>query len=82
MMALAIVSFLLALWFRGYFWTYATTLVLEALFVVLVALAFPLMEMVLEAILNEKLKSVGERVRAHHNYMQAYYQAKLQQVNK
>jgi hypothetical protein len=41
---------------------------------VFVALAFPIMEMVLEAILNEKLQKVGDKVRAHHRVVQAYYE--------
>lgn len=79
---LGIMACLAALWFRGSFWNYVTVLVLESVLLLLVAVAFPLMEMVLEAILNEKLKKVGERVRAHHVYMEAYYQSKLDARNK
>jgi hypothetical protein len=37
------------------------------------------MELILEAVLNEKLKRVGDKVRAHHRQLEAYYAAKLQQ---
>lgn len=41
----------------------------------------PTMEMVLEvlgAVLNEKLKKVGEKIRSHHHQIEAYYAKKLE----
>jgi hypothetical protein len=76
---LGIFSALTALWFRGKFWNYVIVLVMEGLLGVFVALAFPVMELILEAVLNEKLKRVGDKVRAHHRQLEAYYAAKLQQ---
>ena len=74
----AVFSGVTALWFRGKFWNYFTVIALELFVAVFIALAFPIMEMVLEAILNDKLKKVGDKVRAHHEHMERYYQSKLQ----
>ena len=69
-------SLLAALWFRGRFWNYVTVLALELFLAIFIAMAFPIMEMVLEAILNDKLKKVGDKVRAHHRQMEEYYASK------
>lgn len=74
--AVGIFSSVAALWFRGKFWNYAIIIGLEFFLAVFIALAFPIMEMVLEAILNDKLKKVGDKVRAHHANMERYYQSK------
>ena len=76
--AVALFSGVAALWFRGKFWNDFTVIALELFVAVFIALAFPIMEMVLEAILNDKLKKVGDKVRAHHEHMERYYQSKLQ----
>jgi hypothetical protein len=70
-------SCLLALWFRGKFWNYFWTILFIVFLGVFVALAFPVMELLLEAILNEKLTRVGEKIRAQHRHMEAYYAEKL-----
>ncbi|KAL7558521.1 hypothetical protein ACA910_008115 [Epithemia clementina (nom. ined.)] len=75
---LAVAAGLLALWFRGKFYNYLTALVLEVILAVLIAMAFPIMELVLEAILNEKLKKVGEKIRSHHRQLEQYYLDKYQ----
>ena len=56
--AVSIVSGLLALWFRDKFWNYALVLGFEVFMALFIAFCFPIMEMVLEAVLNEKLKKV------------------------
>lgn len=58
-------SFLLSLWLRGRFWRYATVLGFECVVAVLVVMAFPVMEMVLESIVEEKMRKVGEKIRSH-----------------
>lgn len=73
---LAVVSLLLALWFRGNLWNYVVVLGLIVFVAIIVALAFPIMELLLEAILNEKLKKVGDKVRHHHQILQAHYEKK------
>ena len=71
-------SFVSALWFRGKFWNYVIAIGLELFLALFIALAFPIMEMVLEAILNDKLKKVGDKVRAHHAHLERYYNAQKQ----
>lgn len=79
MAAIATVSSLAALWFRGNVWNYLVVVGLELALALLVAMAFPVVELVLEAILNDKLRKIGDRVRAHHQALEAYYQQKLHQ---
>lgn len=71
----ALVAFLLTLWLRGNPWKYATAVALEALLALLAAMAFPIMEMILEQILHDKLRRVGDKVRAHAERLEAYYHA-------
>jgi hypothetical protein len=66
-------SMLAALWFRGKFWNYIIVLALEVFVALFIAMSFPIFEMILEAILNDKLKKVGDKVRAQHAYMERYY---------
>lgn len=74
---IGLISFLLSLWFRGLLWNYVITLGLIALLGIFVALLFPFMELILETILNEKLKLIGEKVRYHHNATKQYYENKI-----
>lgn len=73
-MAVAIFALLVALWFRGRFWNYIIVIGLELFLALFIAVSFPIFEMILEAILNDKLKKVGDKVRAQHAYMERYYQ--------
>lgn len=76
LVAIGIFSGIAALWFRGKFWNYAIVIGLEFFLAIFVAMAFPVMEMILEAVMNEKLKKVGEKVRAHHQHLERYYSNK------
>ena len=71
---IVVFSVLAALWFRGRFWNYVTAVGLIAVIAILVALAFPVMELLLEAIINEKLRKVGDKVRHHHQVLQQHYE--------
>jgi hypothetical protein len=71
--AVSVGAGLLALWFRGKFWNYTMIIFFQACMAMFIALAFPVMEMLLESILNEKLKKVGEKIRAHHRQMEKHY---------
>mmetsp|Transcript_15739 Transcript_15739/g.35879 ORF Transcript_15739/g.35879 Transcript_15739/m.35879 type:complete len:314 (+) Transcript_15739:3-944(+) len=71
---LVVFGILSALWFRGKFWNYAIVIGLEIFFSIFIAVSFPVFEMILEAILNDKLKKVGEKIRAQHKVMERYYQ--------
>jgi len=66
----------LTLWLRGDLWKYLTLVALQLILAIMLALVFPILEMLLEAILNEKLKKVGEKVRAQNARMEAYYNSK------
>lgn len=76
---LIVLSGLFALLFRGRFWNYVTILGLIAVLGIFIALAFPMMELLIETVLNEKLKLVGEKVRHHHFIMKHHYEKKLQE---
>jgi hypothetical protein len=73
--AIGFLAALAALWFRGNFWNYLITIVFLGFLAILVAFAFPLMELVLDAILQDKLKKVGERVRHQHKMLKVYYES-------
>mmetsp|Transcript_22708 Transcript_22708/g.37575 ORF Transcript_22708/g.37575 Transcript_22708/m.37575 type:complete len:329 (-) Transcript_22708:157-1143(-) len=77
----AVVSILLTLWLRGNPWKYATVLGLEVFVAIVAALAFPIMEMILEQILNEKMRRVGEKVRAHSERLESYYKKRETNVD-
>ena len=66
-----LVAGLVALGLRGQLWNYVMVVGLEFGLALFVALAFPIMEMILEAVLNEKLQAVGDKVRQHHAYLKA-----------
>lgn len=72
--AILVFGILSALWFRGRFWNYLIVIGLEVLFAIFIAVSFPVFEMILEAILNDKLKKVGDKIRAQHKIMERYYQ--------
>ena len=65
LLAFSTLSLLLSLWLRGRFWRYATILGFEGIIALLVVMAFPIMEMILESIVEEKMRKVGEKIRAH-----------------
>jgi hypothetical protein len=74
---IVVVGSLTALWFRGKFWNYVLVICLEGLVALFIAVVFPIFEMILEAVLNEKLKKVGDKVRHHHIQMERYYSTKM-----
>jgi hypothetical protein len=67
--AFVIVSLLFTLWLRGRFWRYAAILFFEAVIAALCVLVFPIMEMILESIVEDKMRKVGEKIRAHDKRM-------------
>lgn len=70
---IGVVSAIAAFCFRGRLWNYVVLIVFEAVLILLVVTAFPIMEMLLEAILNEKLRKVGDKVRAHQKQLETFY---------
>ena len=73
--AILVFGIVAALWFRGKFWNYAIIIGLEIFAAIFIAVSFPVFEMILEAILNDKLKKVGEKIRAQHKCMERYYRS-------
>ena len=71
-------SLILSLWLRGRFWRYTTLLGFEGVIALLVVLAFPVMEMILESIVEEKMRKVGEKIRAHDVRMREMLKRKKQ----
>lgn len=57
---------------RGKFWRYASIVGIECGLALIAVLAFPIMELILEEILNEKMRKVGEKIRAHAKRMESY----------
>ena len=76
--AVSIVAGLCALWFRGKFWNYTMVICFEVFMALFVALAFPVMEMVLETVLKNFQQKVGEKIRAYHRQMEKHYAKKLE----
>ena len=74
-----IVSLLLSLWLRGRFWRYATLLGFEGIIALLVVLTFPIMEMILESIVEEKMRKIGEKIRSHDVRMKEMLKRKKEQ---
>jgi len=74
--ALVLFGIFAALWFRGKVWNYVIVIGLEMLLAVFIAISFPVFEMLLEAILNDKLKKIGDKIRTQHKCMERYYQSR------
>lgn len=74
----AFASTLSTLWLRGNLFKYATLVGLEVFVAIIAALAFPIMEMILEQILKEKMRKIGEKVRAHSQRLEAYHSSQKQ----
>lgn len=62
---LAVLSMFISLILRGKFWRYMGVLGFEAALALLAVVVFPIMEMILEEIIQEKMRKVGEKIRAH-----------------
>jgi len=71
-----ILSFLVTLWLRGKLWRYVTVIGLEAFVGIVAVMAFPIMEMILDELLKEKMRKVGEKVRLDAKLMKEYYEGK------
>jgi hypothetical protein len=74
---IALFAGIAALWLQGSWWRYAIAVGMQVAVALVLGIAFPVVEMFLDAILNEKLKKVGDRVRAHHEVVEEYYRTKL-----
>jgi len=63
------VSLLCTLWLRGRFWRYTSILMIEGVIAMVCVVIFPIMEMILESIVEEKMRKVGEKIRQHDRRM-------------
>lgn len=75
-----ILSMIICLWLRGKTWRYVSVLVIEMGLALLAVLVFPIMEMILEEIMNEKLRKVGDKVRQYAKTTEEVYKMKLEDI--
>lgn len=73
---------LIGLYIRGKGWRYLTFLAVELGCALVAVLVFPIMEMIMETLVDEKMKKVGERVRLYSKVMEENYQNQLKQMEK
>mmetsp|Transcript_20736 Transcript_20736/g.30633 ORF Transcript_20736/g.30633 Transcript_20736/m.30633 type:complete len:386 (-) Transcript_20736:55-1212(-) len=73
---------LIGLYIRGKGWRYLTFLAIELGCALVAVLVFPIMEMIMETLVDEKMKKVGERVRLYSKVMEENYQNQLEQMEK
>ena len=67
----------LCLWIRGKFWRYCFLLGVEFVLALVAVIIFPIIEMLVEELMNEKIKKVGEKVRTLHKTMQDLHKIQL-----
>lgn len=72
----SIVAAMVAFYLSGKVWRYFWVVFIVGVASLIVAICCPIMELILEAVLAEKLKKVGERVRQHHEILERYYSQK------
>jgi len=64
------ISVIVSLFMKGKFWRYICVISIELGLALVSLLVFPIMEMIIEEIMNEKLKKIGEKVRSHAKRME------------
>lgn len=72
----SIPSFILAIIMKGRFYRYVVLIIMEAIVAILAVLAFPVMEMIIEEIIKEKMVRVGEKIRAWHKVQNGFIEDK------
>ena len=71
---------IVCLWIRGKFWRYALLLGMEMGLALIAVIVFPIIEMVLEELMNEKLRKVGEKVRLYGKTIEEIYRVRLEEA--
>lgn len=66
-----IISTIICLLLRGKFWRYVFVLGFEMGLALVAVMIFPIMEMILEEIMNEKLKKVGNKIRVYSKLVES-----------
>ena len=72
-----VLSFFLSLILRGKFWRYLTLIGLESSLAFLTLTIFPMMEMVLEEMVNEKMRKIGAKVRINAEMSERRWRARV-----
>jgi hypothetical protein len=73
---------LIALYIRGKGWRYITCLAIELGCALTAVLVFPIMEMIMDTLVDEKMRKVGERVRLYSKVMEDNYKKQLKEMEK
>ena len=77
-----VISLMVCLYLRGKTWRYMMVIAFEMGLALLAVIVFPIMEMILEEIMNEKLKKVGHKVRQYSKAMEESYNMKIEEAKK
>jgi hypothetical protein len=72
--ACGVVAGVATLLLRGRFWRYTCLICGQAALALLCVLVFPVLEMILEEIMREKLHKIGDKIRAHSKRMEQLQQ--------
>jgi hypothetical protein len=80
--ALYVVFAMIALLIRGKGWRYMTVLSMELGLALVAVLVFPIMEMIMEALVDEKMKKVGERVRLYAKVMEEHHRREVEELER
>lgn len=81
-MALYVFFAIVALLIRGKGWRYMTILSMELGLALVAVMVFPIMEMIMEALVDEKMKKVGERVRLYAKVMEEHHRRELEELER
>jgi len=73
-------SFIMAFILKGKFYRYVVLIIMEAIVAILAVLAFPVMEMIIEEIIKEKMIKVGEKIRAWQKVQNDYIDDKQKKM--
>jgi hypothetical protein len=73
---------MIALFIRGKGWRYMTILSMELGLALVAVLVFPIMEMIMEALVDEKMKKVGERVRLYARVMEEHHRREVEELER
>eukprot|EP00978_Attheya_sp_CCMP212_P013739 scaffold34590_cov37-Attheya_sp.AAC.2 len=79
--ACGVVAGVATLLLRGRFWRYTCLICGQAALALLCVLVFPVLEMILEEIMREKLHKIGDKIRAHSKRMEQLQQLQQQQLH-
>lgn len=80
--AFYIVFSLIALYIRGKGWRYITFLSIELVCALVAVLVFPVMEMIMETIVDEKMRKIGDRVRMYSKVMEDNHKKQIEELER